>query len=44
MGLSDSISFAIALGRRIREITVGFPAVLVWLLLFEKIGKKGSRN
>ncbi len=44
LGLSDSISFAIALGRRIREITVGFPAVLVWLLLFEKIGKKGSRN
>ena len=41
VGLGDSISFAIALGRRIREIVVGLPAVVAWLMLFEKKEKKG---
>ena len=44
VGLSDSVSFSMALGRRIREIAVGVPAILTWFFVFEGIGKKGSRS
>ena len=44
MGLSDSVSFSMALGRRIREIAVGVPAILTWFFIFEGIGKKGSKS
>ena len=40
VGLSSSISFSIALGRRIREILVGLPGIIVWYLIFSK-KKKG---
>ena len=36
VGLSSSISFSIALGRRIREILVGLPGIIVWYLIFSK--------
>ncbi len=32
VGYSDFISFSIAIGRRLREILVGLPALLVWYL------------
>ena len=41
VGLGDSISFAVALGRRIREIVFGLPAVVAWLMIFEQKKKKG---
>ena len=36
LGFSASISFSIAIGRRIREIFVGLPAVLAWYSIFYK--------
>ncbi len=36
LGFNPSISFSIAIGRRIREILVGLPAVLAWYLIFYK--------
>ena len=36
VGLSGPISFSIAIGRRIREILVGVPAVAVWMILFNR--------
>ena len=45
VGLSDSVSFSMALGRRIREIAVGVPAILTCFLLFlREWEKKGSRS
>ena len=34
VGYSNVISFSIAIGRRLREILVGIPAVIVWLIFF----------
>ena len=36
IGLSGPISFSIAIGRRIREILVGLPAVAFWMILFNR--------
>ncbi|MBF91536.1 MAG: hypothetical protein CMP34_01860 [Rickettsiales bacterium] len=36
VGLSGPISFSIAIGRRIREILIGLPAVAVWMILFNR--------
>ena len=36
IGLSGPISFSIAIGRRIREILVGVPAVAFWMILFNR--------
>ena len=34
VGFSGIISFSIAMGRRLREILVGLPALLAWYLIF----------
>ena len=34
VGYSEVISFAIAIGRRLREIMVGIPAIFAWIFLF----------
>lgn len=34
VGLGDTVAFSIAIGRRIREIIVGVPAVLIWIFVF----------
>ena len=44
VGLSDSVSFSMAIGRRIREIGVGLPAIFTWFFVFEGLGKKGPVN
>ena len=36
VGLSTPLSFAAAIGRRIREILVGIPALITWYLIFNK--------
>ncbi len=36
VGYSGFVSFSIAMGRRLREIMVGIPAILAWFLLFKK--------
>jgi len=36
VGLSGIISFSIAMGRRLREILVGIPALLTWYLIFRR--------
>ena len=36
VGYSGVISFAIAMGRRLREIMVGIPAIVVFLLIYRK--------
>ena len=36
VGLSNEVSFAVALGRRVREILVGLPAIITWSLLSKK--------
>ena len=36
VGLSSQISFSVALGRRIREILVGLPAIGTWFFLKKK--------
>ena len=36
IGLSNPISFSVALGRRIREIMIGIPAIITWWIIFEK--------
>ena len=41
VGLGDTVAFSIAIGRRIREIIVGVPAVLIWIFVF--YNKKGKR-
>ena len=37
VGLTSETSFAIALGRRVREILVGLPAILTWFLIKNRI-------
>ena len=44
VGLSDSVSFSMAIGRRIRELVVGIPAMLTWFFAFGGLGKKGPKN
>jgi uncharacterized membrane protein YbhN (UPF0104 family) len=39
VGLSSQISFSIAIGRRIREILVGAPAIVAWLFLNKSFKK-----
>ena len=34
MGLSPSVSFSIAIGRRVREFLVGVPAIVAWYGIF----------
>ena len=36
VGLSPSVSFSIAIGRRVREFLVGVPAIVAWLGIFGK--------
>ena len=36
LGLTNPVSFSMALGRRIREIMIGIPAIITWILIFEK--------
>ena len=36
VGFSSVVSFSIAIGRRLREIMVGIPAILTWFLFFNK--------
>ena len=36
VGLSPSISFSIAIGRRVREFLIGVPAVITWFGIFGK--------
>ena len=44
LGFSASISFSIAIGRRIREIIVGVPAVIIWILIFYGKKEKNIEN
>ena len=37
VGLNSEISFSIALGRRVREILVGLPAIVSWFFIKDKI-------
>ena len=36
LGLPHSISFTIAVGRRIREVMVSIPAVLTWIIMSKR--------
>ena len=36
VGLSPSIAFSVAIGRRVREFLVGIPAIVAWLIFFQK--------
>jgi len=36
VGLSSSVSFSIAIGRRVREFLVGIPAIVAWFGIFGK--------
>ncbi len=40
VGFSGAISFSIALGRRIREILVGIPAIITWWMIFRESKKE----
>ena len=40
VGFSGAVSFSIALGRRVREILVGIPALIAWGVFFRRSGKK----
>ena len=42
VGLTSPIAFAVAIGRRIRELLVGIPALLAWYFLFKKNYKSTS--
>ena len=37
VGLSSETSFSIALGRRVREILIGLPAITSWFLIKDKL-------
>ena len=36
VGLSPSVAFSVAIGRRVREFLVGIPAIASWLIFFGK--------
>ena len=36
VGFSSIVSFSVALGRRLREIMVGIPAIIAWIFIFRK--------
>ena len=36
VGLSPSVAFSVAIGRRVRELLVGIPAIVTWLIFFGK--------
>jgi hypothetical protein len=37
VGLSSETSFSIALGRRVREILIGLPALTSWFLIKDRL-------
>lgn len=39
VGLTSPVSFSVAIGRRIREVLVGVPALISWYFLFNKTEK-----
>ncbi len=39
VGLNPEISFTIAIGRRIREVLVGLPAIITWILMNKNFKK-----
>ena len=43
LGFGSAISFSIALGRRVREVLVGLPAIFAWICIFKNSSesKKG---
>ena len=46
VGLDSSVSFSVAIGRRVREFLVGIPAIVTWFIIFGKDFriKKGLDN
>ena len=46
VGLSPSVAFSVAIGRRVREFLVGIPAIVAWFIFFGKDFriKKGLDN
>ncbi len=36
VGYSSIVSFSVAIGRRLREIMVGIPAIITWIIIFRK--------
>ncbi len=36
VGYSSIVSFSVAIGRRLREIMVGIPAIIAWIFIFRK--------
>ena len=36
VGYSSIVSFSVAIGRRLREIMVGIPAIITWVFIFRK--------
>ena len=36
VGYSSIVSFSVAIGRRLREIMVGIPAIITWIFIFRK--------
>ena len=36
VGFSSIVSFSVAIGRRLREIMVGIPAIITWIFIFRK--------
>ena len=36
IGYSNIVSFSVAIGRRLREIMVGIPAIISWIFIFRK--------
>tara|TARA_B100000524_G_scaffold300028_1_gene174676 strand:- start:941 stop:1927 length:987 start_codon:yes stop_codon:yes gene_type:complete len=39
VGLSSPVAFAAAIGRRIREVLIGIPAIITWYVLFNRDSK-----
>ena len=40
VGLTGSIAFSLAIGRRLREVMVGVPAIVAWFFLFNQRRKQ----
>jgi len=36
VGYSSIVSFSVAIGRRLRDIMVGIPAIITWIFIFRK--------
>ena len=39
VGYSSMVSFSVAIGRRLREIMVGIPAIITWIFISRKQSK-----